>query len=231
MVTHGRLTLRLGGAILLALVACALGEGPTAHAARRQESPLSREQRHGVVRALATGKLLVASRELRDPNFAETVVLLVQFSSEGAVGLILNRQTDVPVSRVFTGPEGLRAGCALMFLGGPVEVQGILGLARGTPGGSDRHVVNDVYLVNSRESLDGLIADGAVPERCRVYAGYSGWGAEQLQRETIAGAWAVLDGSSRIVFDPAPDTLWDRLIKVAGGLQASAPPPPGRGIG
>jgi len=220
MSTHVRLRCRLASAIVFALVASAGLGRPSVHAARRPEPPLNGQQRRGVVRALSVGKILVASPELRDPNFLETVVLLVDFSSKGAVGLILNRQTDVPVSRVFTGPEGLRAGRAVLFLGGPVEVQGILGLARGTPGASDRQVVNDVYLVNSRESLDGLLASGAVPERCRVYAGYSGWGAEQLQNETISGAWAVLDGTAKIAFDPDPDSLWNRLIKRAGGLQA-----------
>ncbi len=195
------------------------GTVPASHA-HGQEPPLNGGQRKGEVRALSTGKILVASRELRDPNFAESVVLLVDFSSKGAVGLILNRQTDVPVSRVFTGPEALNATRALLFLGGPVEVQGVLGLARGTAGSGDRHVLGDVYLVNSRESLDALIAGGAAPERCRVYAGYSGWSAEQLQRETISGAWSVLDGDARIIFDRNPDTLWDRLIKRAGGLEA-----------
>src|SRR5438128_1829731 len=145
----------------LAVMVCALwGTVPASHA-HGQEPPLNGGQRKGEVRALSTGKILVASRELRDPNFAESVVLLVEFSSKGAVGLILNRQTDVPVSRAFTGPEALNATRALLFLGGPVEVQGVLGLARGTAGSGDRHVLGDVYLVNSRESLDALIAGGA----------------------------------------------------------------------
>ena len=53
-----------------------------------------------------------------------------------------------------------------------------------------------------------------------MYAGYSGWGAEQLQRETMSGAWSVLDGDAKVVFDRNPDTLWDRLIKRTGGLLA-----------
>jgi putative transcriptional regulator len=184
--------------------------------------PLNGEQNRGTVRALAKGKILVAARSLRDPNFLETVVLLVDFSADGAVGLILNRQTDVPISRVFTGPEGLRAGRSMMFLGGPVEVKGVLGLARGANAWQNRHVVKDVYLVNSRESLDALLEAGTSSDRCRIYAGYSGWGAEQLQNEVISGAWSVLDGNGRIAFDPEPSTLWDRLIRLAGGLQARA---------
>jgi putative transcriptional regulator len=184
------------------------------------QPPLSGQQNRGEVRALAKGKVLVAARSLRDPNFVETVVLLVDFSADGAVGLILNRRTDVPISRVFTGPEGLRAGRSTLFLGGPVDVKGILGLARGANASLNRHVVKDVYLVNSRESLDALLGAGTSPEWCRVYAGYSGWGAEQLQREVIAGAWSVLEGNGRIAFDPQPETLWDRLIRLAGGLQA-----------
>ena len=211
---------RIAASGALAIVACALAATLPASRVQAQEPPLNGGQRRGEVRALSTGKILVASRDLRDPNFAETVVLLVDFSSKGAVGLILNRQTDVPVSRVFTGPEGLNARRALVFLGGPVEVRGILGLARGSVAPGQRPVTADVYLVNSRESLDALIAGGAAPERCRVYAGYSGWGAEQLQQETISGAWSVLEGHARIVFDRDPGTLWDRLIKFAGGLQA-----------
>jgi putative transcriptional regulator len=192
------------------------------HAGPGGQPPLSGQQRRGEVKALAKGKVLVASRSLNDPNFVETVVLIVDFSSDGVVGLILNRQTDVPISRVFTGPEGLRAGRSLLFLGGPVEVKGILGLARGATGWQNRHVVKDVYLVNSRDSLEALVGSGTPSDRCRVYAGYSGWGAEQLQREVISGAWSVLDGNGRIVFDPEPRTLWDRLIRLAGGLQAGS---------
>ena len=117
MSTHVRLRCRLASAIVFALVASAGLGRPSVHAARRQEPPLTGQQRRGVVRALSVGKILVASPELRDPNFLETVVLLVDFSSQGAVGLILNRQTDVPVSRVFTGPGGLHTGRAVLFLG------------------------------------------------------------------------------------------------------------------
>jgi putative transcriptional regulator len=184
------------------------------------QPPLNGQQNRGEVRALAKGKVLVAARSLRDPNFVETVVLLVEFSADGAVGLVLNRRTDVPISRVFTGPEGLRAGRSTLFLGGPVETKGILGLARGANAWQNRHVVKDVYLVNSRESLDALLEAGTSPDRCRVYAGYSGWGAEQLQREVIAGAWSVLEGTGQIAFDPEPETLWERLIRLAFGLQA-----------
>lgn len=213
-------TVALAAWLALATFGGVSGGGVSAQDAPRL--PLNGEQNRGTVRALATGKVLVAGRSLRDPNFFHTVVLLVDFSADGAVGLVLNRRTDVPISRVFTGPEGLRAGRSLLFQGGPVDVKGILGLARGVTAFQNRHVVKDVYLVNSREALDGILESGTTMDRCRVFAGYSGWGAEQLQREVIAGAWSVLDGNGRIAFDPHPDTLWDRLIRLAGGLQVQA---------
>jgi putative transcriptional regulator len=191
----------------------------------RQPPPLAGPHNRGEVRALAKGKVLVASRALVDPNFVETVILLVEFTNKGAVGLVLNRQTDIPLSRLFTGPEGLHTAGARLFQGGPVEINGILGLVRASTSIADRHIVRDIYLVNSRESLENLAASGASPERYRVYAGYSGWGSEQLQRETMTGAWSVIDGDSKIVFDRTPDTLWDRLLKRTGGVQARTEEP------
>jgi len=209
----------------LALALCAVLIVPRLAVSHVQPPPLSGPQHRGEVKALAAGKILVASRDLLDPNFLETVILLVDFSPKGVVGLVLNRESDVPLSRVFTGPEGLHVPRSLLFRGGPVEVQGILGLVRGTAGGENLHIARDVYLVNSRESLEALAATGATGDRFRVYSGYAGWGAEQLQMETVAGAWAVLDADAKIVFDRNPDTLWDRLIRRAGGLQARSQTP------
>jgi putative transcriptional regulator len=97
---------------------------------------------------LGPGKLLVASRDLRDPNFAETVVLLVHYDDDGVIGLVLNRRTKIPISRALEEVKGAKDRSDPIFLGGPVGRSGILALlrSRGKVEGAE-HVFGDVYLV------------------------------------------------------------------------------------
>src|SRR5271165_1954055 len=79
---------------------------------------------------VAAGVLLIASRDMRDPNFAQTVVLIVSYDDEGAMGIILNRRTKVPASRVFEDWKEAKAYSEPVFLGGPVERMSALALIR-----------------------------------------------------------------------------------------------------
>jgi putative transcriptional regulator len=182
----------------------------------------------GAVRALAPGKLLVAGRDLADPNFAEAVVLLADFDKRGATGLIVNRRTKTTLASVLPDLKKGQGASTLVFFGGPVEAPGVLALLRseGTPANS-RHVVGDVYLITTRALLDKTIAAGTGPDRFRVYVGYAGWAPGQLESETAHGAWQVLDGDAKLVFDPDPGSLWQRKIPPAGGRMASRPDPVG----
>jgi putative transcriptional regulator len=188
----------------------------------RSSEPLAApaaQLRPGAVRELAAGKLLVAARHLPDPNFSQTVVLLAEFSQEGAMGLIVNRQTDVTLARLMPGLQNAKSRAAFAFFGGPVAIPGVLALLRSpTTRGDTRHVVGDVYLINTREVLDEMLSSGAAQDQLRVYVGYAGWGPGQLDRETATGSWHVLEGSGDIVFDPDPDTAWERLIRRTEGL-------------
>jgi putative transcriptional regulator len=171
------------------------------------------------VKELAAGKLLVASRHLPDPNFANTVVLLADFNSDGAMGLIVNRPTPVTLARLFPEVERTIASAATAFMGGPVS--GALALVRASDAPADaRRIVGDVHLVNSRAALEKLIAAGAQPNRFRVYLGYAGWGPGQLEVETAKGVWRVLDGDADIVFDANPEALWQRQILRTEALSA-----------
>ncbi len=177
----------------------------------------------GAVKELAAGKLLVAARGLRDPNFSETVILLAEHSGEGAMGLVINRRTDVPMARAFPHLMlGQRSSSAL-YSGGPVALDGVVGLERsraGTPDG--RQVLADVRMIANREALESLISQGAEPSRFRVYIGYAGWGAGQLARETTQGAWHVFRADTGVVFDPDPETVWQRQIRRLEERMASA---------
>jgi putative transcriptional regulator len=180
-----------------------------------------------IVGELAAGKLLVAARNLPDPNFTETVVLLVQYSRDGAAGLVLNRPTDVALSRVFPGVEHTRGATTTAFIGGPVSQQAVLALSRAACDACPR-VGRDIYFVHTPAALKARLAEGADIRELRVYVGYAGWGGGQLEAETRQGAWRVLEADARAVFDPDPQSLWRRLIQRTEALLASADQPSGR---
>ena len=176
--------------------------------------------RPGMVRQLAPGKLLVAARNLPDPNFSDAVVLLVDLNERGAMGIIVNRPTQATLTEILPGLAGSTAAGTAYF-GGPVQVSGVLALLRSELARTDcRKVVGDVYLVNTREVLDEVLRAGAGPDRFRVYAGYAGWEAGQLQREAALGAWHVFEGDPDVVFDPQPDSVWQRQIRRTEDLMA-----------
>ena len=163
---------------------------------------------------LRVGKLLVASRDLPDPNFARTVVLLVQFSDDGVIGLIINRRSQVPVSRVLDNMAGARGRQDAVYAGGPVGQTDILALLRAPkqPGDAKR-VMGEVFLVSSKETLEETLAAATGPDKMHVFLGYAGWTEPQLQHEVDLGAWYIFQGSPEAVFNSEPDSLWPRLIR------------------
>jgi putative transcriptional regulator len=165
---------------------------------------------------LAPGVLLVAARELRDSNFVGSVVLLTAYSKTSAMGLILNRPTLTPLSRLFPTLEG-KAGLAPIYEGGPVSLSGALALVQSKTKleAGAQPVFQNTFLVSSKELLEKLVREPSAKDRVRVYAGYAGWGPGQLDREVEAGAWLIVRGMDGHVFDPNPDTLWQRLVKRA----------------
>ncbi|MCZ2155402.1 MAG: YqgE/AlgH family protein [Bryobacterales bacterium] len=163
---------------------------------------------------LAAGKLLVASRKLGDPNFAETVIVIVSFDEKGTLGLVLNQPTQLPLSRIFSDLKGGKERTDTAYRGGPVERTDLQALLRSkiAPGGAV-HVIGDVYLTSSRTLVAKSLAEGSGPARFRVYLGYAGWAPEQLEHEVESGAWHVLRGEPDLVFDPDPESLWTRMIR------------------
>ena len=165
--------------------------------------------------ALAAGKFLVASRDLLDPNFAETVVLLVRYEEDGVVGLIINRRTRIPVARLFPDlPDSIKGRSDPLYAGGPVARTMALALLRSRARleGAEP-VLADVSLVASQALLKKTMAAGTGPATFRLYAGYSGWTAKQLQGEVELGGWHMFPGDASMVFDPDPESVWLRLIR------------------
>lgn len=165
---------------------------------------------------LGIGKLLVAKRDAPDSTFAETVILVVRYTHGGTVGLMLNRRTEVPISRALEPLKGAGGRSDPVFAGGPVELPNVLALLRANvmPEGAE-HVTGKVYLVPTGALLEKTLAKRPDPADFRVYLGYCGWSPGQLENETRHGFWQVLSGSADIVFDSEPETLWSRLIERA----------------
>jgi putative transcriptional regulator len=170
---------------------------------------------------LALGRFLVASRDLADPNFAHTVVLLVEYENEGVVGLVVNRRTTIPISRVLALKQAEGRGDPV-YVGGPVELTSVMALARlaEAPAGGGR-VFNDIYLVRTEAPLVKVM--GTPGAKFRVFLGYAGWTAPQLRRETETGSWFIFPADAGMVFDPDPASLWGRLIEKAGSQYAWNP--------
>jgi putative AlgH/UPF0301 family transcriptional regulator len=180
---------------------------------------------------LGAGKVLVASRELGDPHFVRTVILLVHYDAQGVVGLILNRRTEVPISRALDGLKEAKNLSDHVYVGGPVEMPAAFGLLQssGKVEGAER-VFGDVYLITAKNLFEQTLSARPNPDRFHVYVGYAGWSNEQLKKEVELGAWFIFPGDANTVFSADPDTLWPKMIgktelEMARSEPASPPDP------
>lgn len=162
---------------------------------------------------LGVGKLLVSARGLSDPNFAQSVVLLIRYDNEGVLGLIINRRTQASLSRVLKGVETAKRGSDPVYLGGPVQLDAVFALLRSQEKPDEgSSVLSEVYLLSSKAPLEKALAASSGPGDLRVYVGYAGWDVGQLENEVRVGGWWIFGASAGAVFDPSPDTIWSRLI-------------------
>lgn len=167
-----------------------------------------------------TGRLVVATPVLGDPNFERTVVLVLEHSDEGAVGLVLNRPSDTDVGEPLPEWDAVAADPAVIFVGGPVARTAVIGLARGVPAASDerwRPLVAGVGIVDL-----GAGPDEVAPaiERLRLFAGYAGWGPGQLEAEIDTHAWWVVDAAPDDALCADPERLWSTVLRRQRGRLA-----------
>ena len=170
-----------------------------------------------------SGRLLVATPLLGDPNFRRTVILIVEDEpEEGTLGVVLNRPTEVQVGQVLESWTDLVTGPSVVFRGGPVSPNSALALALAR--GDDEplgwrslegsNLTSRIGLVDL-EAPPELLADGITS--LRVFAGYAGWGPGQLQAEIEEGAWYVLAGEPTDAFLAEPERLWPEVLRRQGG--------------
>ena len=163
--------------------------------------------------SVGKGVLLVASPSLEDPNFRESVVLVVQHGPEGTVGLILNRSTKVLLSEVLPDLTVLKGTSHRLFAGGPVEPTSLLLLFRLKEPPSDaRPVFDGVYVGGTPKVLERIITQAKPTETFRAFAGFAGWAPGQLKFEMLQGAWAILPPDSTGIFNNNPATFWQDCI-------------------
>ena len=165
-------------------------------------------------KGLAAGKLLVASRELGDPNFARTVILIVHYDAQGVVGLVLNRRTHVPLSQALEGLKGTKDRSDPAYLGGPVDTSVVFALLH-SPAKIEgaEHVFSGVYLISAKTLLEQTVSTRPDPGVFHVYLGYAGWNEDQLRKEVELGGWFIFPGDVSTVFNSDPDSLWLKMIR------------------
>ena len=159
---------------------------------------------------LGPGRLLVATPDMKDPHFSRAVILLIAYSLEdGAMGLILNRpltvdqmETQSPIASWMESSQSP----STIFLGGPVEPNGYICM---TPDSTSLSGLRSVDI----ESISPVHLDG--PHR--VFRGYSGWGAGQLEDELTFKSWYVVESKSSDRLTTSPDSLWNDVLRRQSG--------------
>lgn len=168
-----------------------------------------------------TGRLLVATPDLEDPNFRETVVYLVHHDQGGAMGLVINRVLGTgPLDKVLRGlgidPHGEHKVDIELHYGGPVEPGRALMLHSPEYHAPDTVVLSDQVALTLSPRILEDIAAGKGPKRSLFALGYAGWGPEQLEGELAAGAWVVVEPDADLLFDDDATTKWRRAFDRRG---------------
>lgn len=174
----------------------------------------------------ARGQLLIAGPGLVDPNFWRTVVLVVEHSEEGALGVVLNRPSETTVGEAVSELEELLDADDLLHVGGPVQPSALIVLAE-----FDRP--HDAALIAFEDV--GVLAHGTQDRpdtgvrRGRAFVGHAGWGPGQLDDEIERGDWILEAARREDAFTPNPLELWESVLTRKGGsyaLVARMPPDP-----
>ncbi|RMH36481.1 MAG: YqgE/AlgH family protein [Nitrospirae bacterium] len=163
---------------------------------------------------LSKGIFLIATPGLRDPNFRQTVVLLCEYGEQGALGVIVNRPTEISISEVLPQAPVLESQCHRVFAGGPVQRNNLLILFRLEHKPPDtHHVIDGVYLGGDMETLDRVLKQPSPNETFRAFMGYSGWAPGQLENEIEMGSWFTKPADPVLIFEKDPSRLWADILK------------------
>jgi putative transcriptional regulator len=169
----------------------------------------------------ANGVLLVAKPGLPDPRFAETVVLVTQAPEGQTVGVILNRPLRAKLAELVQDESLLHHYKGTVYFGGPVMERSIVALFRSSepPRAPAFHVLKGIYLSMHPGIVEPLLRESGAGYR--IYAGFSGWAARQLEGEIERDGWYVLPASEQLVFRSDTAGMWEELLARVHGKRAA----------
>ncbi|HLF59334.1 MAG TPA: YqgE/AlgH family protein [Alphaproteobacteria bacterium] len=209
------MTLRLSrlGPRLIAVAAACLVFAGTPRSAGSDERP-------AVDPGNLTGKLLVAAPSMDDPNFAKSVIFMVEHNEHGALGIVINRVLGAaPAAEVLKG-LGIQAdgasGQIRVFLGGPVEPQVAFVLHSTDYSNPDTRNIADGVAVTGDAKILEAISRGEGPHKSLLALGYAGWGPGQLESEMARDSWYVAPADPNIVFGDDITATWKRALATSG---------------
>lgn len=166
---------------------------------------------------LRAGQLLVATPALVDPNFNRSVVLLLDYDENGALGVVLNRPSLVSVGEILTDWSDVVGEPGVLFHGGPVSTDSALAVATLPAGDGEppepvgwRRLFGRVGIVDLDTPTE-LVAPAV--SALRIFAGYAGWGSEQLEAEIEEGSWYVVPSLDSDLFSRDPERLWMHVLR------------------
>jgi putative transcriptional regulator len=163
--------------------------------------------------ASTRGRLLVATPLLGDPNFERTVILVIEHTEEGALGVVLNRPSPLRVEQALDDWAEHAAAPAVVFIGGPVATGSVIALARrrgDLPEEAWSEVLPRIGVldIGHDAALLATALDGV-----RIFTGYAGWGASQLEGEIDEGAWWAVEALAGDALTTAPEALWRTVLE------------------
>lgn len=170
-------------------------------------------------------QFLIAMPAMADTNFERSVVYVCDHSDKGALGLVINRPTDLTLGKLFDRVD-LKLEIAPrmndpVYFGGPVQTErgfvlhGVAPADKTTLYSSTLAISDEISLTTSKDVLEA-IAGGSGPDKVLVTLGYSGWGAGQLEREILQNAWLTVSAAPQIIFDVAADEKYNAALQLLG---------------
>jgi putative transcriptional regulator len=163
------------------------------------------------------GLFLIARRELSDPFFAKSTVLMLPVEPSPlvpVVGLIINKPTHVSLHELFPHARALQKDDATAYFGGPVDIHDRSAIFRSSdPPEHALHIFADVYVTFDSDAIGALVKKSQQPSLLRIFLGRSQWGPAQLQYEVLEGAWYSLRLNADPIFSGDPGKIWQTLLE------------------
>lgn len=175
------------------------------------------------------GRFLISEANMADPNFRQTVVLMIEHNEEGAFGLVVNRRSSLSLADILPDFQTDLGRRTPIYVGGPVQQEFLFAMHStphdAAPSKTALSVVDDVFFEPGFRNIDRYFKEdyvsGLAPDdmpRLHLFLGYSGWGPGQLEREMKDGSWIIHPASSQIVFHPDPEDGWYAALREKGGI-------------